>query len=205
MKLSFSLLESARKNPVRFGRNFSIRGEFRRKANFRLYLSSAIHRFHAGMTKQQVQEYFAGKCNEKLSSLNHYHARLNHYRSILGRYCDGYESQDCRFVECNKRVILRIGDHELSGKVERFDIRLPDGYRATGTQLEEDEWRTDIRWPLIQNAIAQEFGRPLGEIEVGFFCFENGEYDYHIFTDSDVTAAETETENILDQVEANLP
>jgi hypothetical protein len=205
MRLSFSLLDSARRNPARFGQSFSAQSGFPRRANFRLYLSSSISRFHGGMTKQQVQDYFISKCNEKLQDQRHFHARLSHYTGVLGRYCDGYARQNCRFVESNKRVVLHVGHHELSGRVERFDIRLPDGYRATATQLERDEWRTDIRWPLIQSAIAQEFGRPPSEVEVGVFCFENGRYDYDTFSEAEIAAAVTEAESVLTQVEANIP
>jgi hypothetical protein len=93
----------------------------------------------------------------------------------------------------------------LSGKIERLDLRLTIGYRATTTQLNKTDWENELRWPLVQKAIAQELACPTEEVEVGVFCFEDGKYTYRTFSDAEILAAETEAEHVLTEVERNVP
>jgi hypothetical protein len=205
MKLSFSQLESARKNPARFGSSFSGgRGSFNSN-NFRTYLLAAINRFHRGESKKQVLDFFEDKCRTKLSLRSQFKGRLAHYMKVLADYCDGFASQGCSFVESNKFTSLTVGTHTLTGKVDRFDLRIPTGYRATAGQLYETNWESELRWPLIQRAIAREINCPVDEVEIGVFCFETGGYEYKIFSDSEITSAEAEANNVLTAVAMHIP
>ena len=204
MILPFSQLEEARKNPARFGKGYSSgRGGFNSR-NFRTFLSTAVGQFHRGSSKQAVVDAFTKKCEDKLKLQAHFAARLKHYRNILEAYCDSYASQGCQFIEVKKPTRLAIGPHLLRGRVDRFDMRIPTGYRATTTQLERSQWQSELRWPLIQKAIATELGAPTSEVEVGVFCYDDASYGYRIFNDAEIAAAEAEAGTILDAVEANV-
>ena len=205
MILPFSQLEVARKNPTRFGKSYSSGpGRFNSR-NFRTFLSSAISQFHRGASKEEVLDVFTKKCEDKLKLQAHFTARLKHYRKILDAYCDSYGTQGCHFVEVKKPMNLVIGAHLLRGRVDRFDMRIPTGYRATITQLERTQWETELRWPLLQQAIATELGSSTSEVEVGVFCFDDGSYGYRIFTDAEIAEAEVEAEKILTEVETSIP
>jgi hypothetical protein len=204
MILPFSQLEHARKNPAHFGKNYSSGSGRFNSRNFRTFLTTAISQFHRGSSKQVVMKAFAKKCEDKLKLQAHFQARLKHYHNILEAYCDSYSSQGCQFVEVKKPTLLAIGPHLLRGRVDRFDMRVPSGYRATTTQLERSHWESELRWPLIQKAIATELGSPTSEVEVGVFCFDDASYGYRIFTDAEIAAAEAEAEGILTVVETNI-
>src|SRR5438067_1623773 len=136
MKLSFSELETARKNPARFGANYTGgRGGYFNSNNFRTYLLAAINRFHQGHSKSDVLQFFEDKCRTKLSLRRQFQGRLTHYMNVLSGYCDSFASQGCQFVESNKSTSLVLGNHLLTGKIDRFDVRIPTGYRATAGQL----------------------------------------------------------------------
>src|SRR5437870_4811437 len=172
MKLSFSQLESARKNPARFGSNFSGAGGFFNSNNFRTYLLAAVNRFHRGESKEQVLHFFEERCRTRLSLRRGFQSKLAHYLTVLADYCDGFAAQHCQFVESNKSISLALGNHLLTGRIDRFDVRIPTGYRATAGQLYKTNWQLELRWPLIQNAIARELNCPPRELEIGVFCFE---------------------------------
>jgi hypothetical protein len=148
---------------------------------------------------------FTNKCEDKLKLQAHFAARLKHYRNILEAYCDSYGSQGCQFIEVKKPTLLAIGPHLLRGRVDRFDMRMPTGYRATVTQLERSLWESELRWPLIQKAIATELAAPMSEVEVGVFCYDDATYWYRIFSDAQIAVAEAEAGTILTEVEANIP
>jgi hypothetical protein len=204
MRLSFSLLEKARKNPSRFGRNLPRKPGGYNSKNFRAYLFGAIKEFHRGKNKAEVVSAFELKCETTLQHQAQFRARLVHYTSVLAEYCDTFALQRCDVIELNKRATLTLGQHCLTGRIERFDMRLPNGYRATTTQLYDDKWEAELRWPLMQKAIAQELNCSASEVEVGVFCLETGTYRYRTFTDSEIASAVGETQLILAEVEAHL-
>jgi len=205
MILPFSQLEIARKNPAKFGKRYAPGSGGFNSRNFRTFLSSAIRDFHRGAMKDDVLKAFTKKCEDKLKLQAHFNPRLKHYVKILSDYCDSYATQGCQFVEARKLTQLVIGTHLLRGNVDRFDMRVAGGYRATMTQLEQSSWETELRWPLIQKAIAIELGASIGEVEVGVFCYSDGIYAYRRFTAQEIAVAESEALTVLDQVEANVP
>src|ERR1700731_2597538 len=101
MRLAFSQLESARRNPARFGSNFSGAGGFFNSNNFRTYLVAAINQFHRGDSTAQVLHSFEGKCRVKLGTRRSFETKLAHYMTVLQDYCDNFAAQGCQFVENN--------------------------------------------------------------------------------------------------------
>jgi len=205
MILPFSQLEIARKNPGKFGKRYAPGSGGFNSRNFRTFLSTAVRDFHRGATKDDVLKEFTKKCEDKLKLQAHFNPRLKHYVKILSEYCDSYATQGCQFVEARKSTQLVIGTHLLRGNVDRFDIRVAGGYRATMTQLEQSSWESELRWPLIQKAMANDLGAPINEVEVGVFCYADGLYAYRIFTNTEISGAEAEALTVLNQVEASLP
>src|SRR5713101_5813580 len=114
MRLSFSQLETARKNPARFSSNFSGAAGYFNTNNFRTYLLAAINRFHRGESKEQVLHFFEEKCRTKLSLRRNFQPKLAHYLTVLADYCDDFPGQRCQFVESNKLLSLPLGNHLLT-------------------------------------------------------------------------------------------
>ena len=205
MKLSFSQLENARQNPSKFGRRFRTGGGFFSNSNFRTYFVSAIRLFHQGKSAQQAVDHFEQLCTAKLSHLQHFEARLQHYKIVLMNYCRTFGKQKCEVVAIKRRVWLQVGNHLLGGIIERLDLRLPKGFRVTATEMERTDWRHQLRWPLIQKAIALEIGCLPAEVEIAVFSLDDGGYVSKTYSDSEIAQAEVETVSVLDEVEENLP
>jgi hypothetical protein len=205
MNLSFSLLERARRNPAKFGRNLTPASGGYNSRNFRAYLVHAIREFHGGKSKAEAMASFEERCESRLCHQAHFRARLTHYQAVLASYCDGFASQNSPIIQMNKRARLDLGRHVLAGMIERFDMKIPTGFRATGFQLYDGPWEEELRWPLIQMGVAIELNCPQSEVEVGVFCFETGAYKYRTFTDPEIANAFDEATHVLTEVEANLP
>ena len=204
--MSFSRIEEARKNPVRFAaRAVSGKKPFFSHKNFRAFFFKALREFHAGKAKRLVLSEFDNWCDSNLSRQANYQARFQHYRRVLALYCDSYGALGCRCIETRKKALLNINTHSVTGLIDRFDLVLPVGYRATMTQLYDLPWKHDLRWPLLQKAVSDEMGCAVEQVQVGIFCLETGAYDYHSFSDPEVTNAVAEAESVLSAVEANLP
>lgn len=57
----------------------------------------------------------------------------------------------------------------LVGEVHRVDI-VPQGYRGILLQDAPENWKNELRMPLIQRALAEHYDRPCEEIVVGYQC-----------------------------------
>jgi hypothetical protein len=204
MTLLFSQLEDARRNPARFA-NAQAHGRAGfNSRNFRTYLLAATARFHRGMSKTEVLDYFEEKCATKLTQLGYWRQRTNNYKKMLSAYCDVFSPDKSQYVESHKKTSLRVGKHALTGEINRFDLRDPTGYKATVIQLAPRVWKDELRWPLIQKAIANDMGCASSEVEIGVFSFDDGNYGSEIYSDHHIAAAESEAENVLTAVETNL-
>ena len=205
MILPFSQLEAARRNPRRFGEGYSKSTDLFNSRNFRTYVAAAVRRFHRGMPKEEVLRYFEERCEAKLTNLSYWKNRTDNYKRMLDAYCDAFSPGACKYIESGKTTSLIIGTHQLSGKVDRFDLRDPDGYRATAFQLAKSKWEDELRWPLIQKGIALDMGCTPSEVEIGVFSFDTGRYGYVVYSDDEIAKAEAETNTVLTTVEENLP
>jgi len=79
-----------------------------------------------------------------------------------------------RVITADTRVRIRFnegGDLELRGEISRVDFT-KGGYRATLLAAPPQNWQKQLRMPLVQRAIAETYGRPVGEVEVGFQCLD---------------------------------
>lgn len=205
MNLQFSRLEEARRNPKRFADQLKqAKAWHPNNRHFRAYFDFATRRFHKGESVEKVIGFFVERCADKLSNQVGFHGRLNQYKKALATYCESFEQMDRDFVESQKAVSLPLGPHLLSGKVERFDLRIAGGYSATITQMEKRDWEKELRWPLIQSALATECGCTVSEIEVGVYCFEDSSYSYRTFTVEEIADASLEATTLMEAIDSEM-
>lgn len=157
------------------------------------------------MPKDEVLRYFDEKCGAKLTTLDYWQPRTDNYKRMLDAYCDAFSPGTCQYIESHKKTSLIVGNHQLAGKVDRFDLRDPDGYRATAFQLAKSKWEDELRWPLIQKGIALDMGCAPSEVEIGVFSFDTGRYGYVVYSDDEIAEAEAEANTVLTTVEEHLP
>jgi hypothetical protein len=70
-------------------------------------------------------------------------------------------------TKINVRVAL-VGELFLAGEVSRLDIDLASGgYRAVLLTDKADEWKNELRMPMLQAAVASSFKREVAEVAVG--------------------------------------
>jgi len=206
MKLTLYQLEIARRNPQRFVEVLAATAQEKKKVKFnskqfRTYLTEALGAYHNGKSWPGIMTEFSRKCREKLVRIHYHNDRTDGYEKTLKSYFRTYPAQGVTFIEMGKRFSLPAGPHLITGKVDRFDLRSPQGYRATDIQTSPNKsWRRKLRWPLIQQALALEMNGSAAEVEVGVHCFETGVPDYHIFEHAELEAALAEAESICDEV-----
>jgi hypothetical protein len=208
MKFSLYQIESARRNPQKYGAKLLAdklskkKGQFDAR-QFRTYLSVAIRQYHEMKQWPAILAEFSDTCLAKLDRIHFHDVRTRAYVKMLETYFKTFPAQRVKYIEMGKRFSLSAGVHVITGKVDRFDVHLSHGNRYRATDLSTSprkSWRKNLRWPLIQQALAHEVGASPVEVEVGIHNFESGLPDYHIYSNAELEAALAEAEHICDEI-----
>ena len=96
--------------------------------------------------------------------------RILRIRDQLAEYARWHSKS--KIVTADSNVTLNFpfqGTWHLGGIVSRVDV-LDTGYRAVLFEIFDETWKNQLRMPLIQSAIAEQFGRPAEEVRVGLQC-----------------------------------
>ena len=99
-------------------------------------------------------------------------------------------------ADSNIRLSYSIdGFLDLSGLISRLDITAV-GYRAVILGAGRGNWRTELRMPLIQTAVALKYGRPVDEVAVGVQDADGSALDEEVYTSAQITNARQEFQHL---------
>ena len=204
MRISLSQIESARKNPSKFAATFG--NGFRGRPYFRLYFDMAIKRFQEKKgTIDQTIEFFTARCEDKLSHQTNYIGRLNRYRETLRIYCDTCANQGLDYFHWSLPVHINVGSHTITGTAKNLHLKVVDsGYSVIHTQTEDADWSSELKWPLIQFAVAESMGATSDEVDVRAFRMDTANFEVQAFSMEEIDEALLESEKLINQVEGIL-
>ncbi len=207
MKVSLYHLDQARGNPRRFGEKLAFDAFTEKKGRynanqFRTYLTKAIGAYHAGGSWPKILLEFEAVCRKRLQRLHYFNERTDRYVEVLKGYFRGFPAEGLTHLEMGKRFSLRVGRHEVTGKIDRLDLRQPHGFQSTDIQMHVTRnWTRKLRWPLVQEALAEDLNAPPAEIRVGVHAFDTGLAHYNCFGAAEIEAALAEAEEICDEIQ----
>lgn len=210
MKLSLSELERARKEPKKFAAS-KLRKFMGMRPTFPMYwvlAAKAYHRLKAGNDPEADRksvDYFAQQCEAKLAQDPDFEAKLLQNIDKLRIYFASYAALNCPLVQVNKRVVFdALPGHYLSGRVDRLDLDPSGGYVATNFESSASDWKTRLRIPITQQALANELGCRVSEVRVGIYCVETSYHSYVRLKEAEIKQAVTELEALMGRVEAEV-
>jgi hypothetical protein len=194
-------LEEALRNPRAYARKKSTpqRGFYPRSKY--LTLQRAVYRFHKvnedlTKAKQYLEESFDRQFKNQ-EDLSQYVEKLETYAEGLIRLGTTVFKAKDRLVIPLKRDLAT--QFRVSGDIPRIDLT-NEGYSVWLFAKEPQDWRSEIRLPLIQSAYAKELSVLLNEIRVGVYDFSTGTYKDYGFTQREIKKAENSLVRLLRQL-----
>jgi hypothetical protein len=153
---------------------------------------------YAGMTKLAIYKYHATGDAD---------AAREHLRALLRRFGDtgkklSAEYQLDAYIDWAEREGLIVADRKvrlgydlgsgvlLGGEVSRVDVDLAGGYRGVLLGACDPNWRTELRTPLLQRAVARHFDRDEAEVTVGVQALDGSDLQTVQFSHAEIDAAE---------------
>jgi hypothetical protein len=197
MIMKFSSLERVRKNPQAFYDTGFI-------ANGRSKLvrwQDALARFHKGKTMDEAETYL-------ISSFAHYKDNPLNRRDLIKftRYLHEYEEDygklDSEKVEFRKNLVLALSaDNQISGQIPRVDINTKsDGYSIYYFAKKNFEWESELRFPVLQQGVADYFSCDAKYVKVGLYILEDGKHYSTTYDNTELKSAQDELQNLIEEV-----
>jgi hypothetical protein len=191
MKISHRELEECRRSPRMWWRARQSVGGFR-SFGYGQALLNAIHRYHRtdsaraarSHLRQMIERNFA---NEK---------RIEQLEADFESYIRWHRRSGIVVADSNIRLSYSIGAFlDLGGLISRLDIT-GVGYRAIILGAGQSNWRNELRMPLIQNAIALRYGRPVDEVAIGVQEPNGSALEEQIYTSVQIASARQEFQRL---------
>lgn len=175
MRIRLSELQDAFSNPRAF-----VKAQAKARTGFRsnryLFLRAVALDYHkhydrgiseARLESKFVQNFKSTKGNDEyLEKLREYIAEFTALGTSVAK------------VRNNVRLSLpaEYADFEITGQVARLDVDPAGGYRAWLLTNRTENWRDEVRFPVLQSACAAQLNVDVEEVVPGVYDFSTGSY-----------------------------
>jgi hypothetical protein len=197
-KISLTELEEVRSDPVAYKKKRDTTRSFFPTKSYFVTLKRAIYEYHKETNISASINYLENglaefksptQCKKTIEDLMWYigeYQKLN-WPTILKRY--------------NISVPLStkyMDSLKLSGEINRIDMHPSGAYAAwIFSNRSAKNWISELRMPIIQNAIAVDLSAIPITVHVGIYSFEDRVVHIHNYSIEDIRIAHLELENLF--------
>jgi hypothetical protein len=200
MKISHRELEECLRSPTIWWQGRQSVGAFR-TFGYGQALLNAIHRYHRTDSARLARSHLREMIDRNFTN----EKRIDELDADFERYIRWHRRSGIIVADSNIRLSYSIGGFlDLSGLISRLDITAI-GYRAIILGAGRANWRTELRMPLIQSAIALKYGRPVDEVAVAVQEPDGSALEEEIYTSSQIASARQEFQRLGEGVRRLTP
>lgn len=194
MRISHSKLEIARKNPSQFAK--SVDQAFGGKSRYR-YWQYATRSYHNQDDDRDAAVRHLIKLFEGFAHTSRSESILEDYIEHLDNYINDFLILSNEPVKVTDKIELDINfGNVLIGEIHRLDFSVAGGYEVYAFQKTDDDWESELRFPLIQHYYSREMGVAINEIKIGVYNFQLGKHLRKSFNQKDIDNAIAEVDVI---------
>lgn len=193
MKISHADYEVCRANPRQWvaAKFASTGGGF--SYGYGQALRGAIFSLHAANSSAEGRVYL----NEKMKKFKN-EERIADCKRAFREYSKWVSDSGVVVAACRVRLNqLLYRDISLGGEISRVDIDLQnDNYVAVLLGSRSPSWRNELRFPIIQYAIAEQFKRNVALVRVGYQEMNGANLETTQFAVDDIEEAVEEAKQV---------
>jgi hypothetical protein len=187
MKLSLTQLETARANP----RAMAIALRSGEKAH--LSFSRALALYLSARKYHQENDDLSSARDYLIDVYRRNFVRPQEMLKLLDeleRYAAAYRASGNTIIRLRTRISITIDtDFQLTGEIPRLDLVPNGGYAVWLFSRSANQWRDELRMPLIQLYFAQTLGVAASGVSVGFYFFSAARYESYRYPQTKIDAA----------------
>lgn len=206
-KISFSQLESARKNPAAFAKTLTApSGSTPRFSKFMAW-QLAVNRYHKerGDLSKAIN-YFEATFMRNFADNSKNIAERENWILDLQAYSTDDIKKKLTYIEHKKRISIPLTNKvRLGGELPLVKMNNKGGYSIYFFSRDSTLWEGELRFPIIQNYVASTlYEVDLSEVEVGVYGLDLRKHLQRSYTQKEVDDAEKELKAIGKTVSLSL-
>jgi hypothetical protein len=197
MKISLSNLQEAINNPRAF-----IRAQKKPRTGFRysryLMLRGVALGYHAQNDLGMSEALLEARLTQKFKGTKGNVECLEQFRDYVAKYTA--LGTTVAKVRDRVRVVLpdEYADYAITGEIARLDLYPAGGYRAWSLANRTEDWRDEIRFPLLQGACAAQLNVDVDEVVPGVYDFSRSSYTELRYSKNDIQSVEENARNSVE-------
>jgi hypothetical protein len=198
LKISLTELEEIRRDPIAYKSKRESGFIQRGRSSYFGVLKNTIHTYHKSSNVQAGMDYMEAKLERFMDPrkcqkiVDDFHWYLIEYQRV------GWPVVKTQFNIAVPLTIQYWDSFKITGQINRIDMSPNGGYAAWLFRKDDASgWKSELRMPIIQNAIAVELGVNTSMTSVGVYDFNNHNSQIYSFTDKEVELSHYELENLL--------
>lgn len=198
-KISFSQLESARKNPTAFAKSLSSpSGDTPRFSKFMAWQLAVNHYHKERGNLSTAVNYFETTFMRNFADNSKNTAEREDWILELIAYSDDNIKNKLTYVEHKKRINIPLtSEVRLGGELPLIKMNNKGGYSIYFFSRESTLWEGELRFPVIQHFVATTlYNVALSEVEVGVYSLDFQKHLQRSFTSKEVDDAVKELKAI---------
>lgn len=198
-KISFSQLESARKNSAAFAKSLNApSGSTPRFSKFMAWqlAVSCYHKERGNLSK--ATNYFEATFMRNFAATSKNTVERENWILDLQAYSTDDIKKKLTYVEHKKRISIPLTSKvRLGGELPLIKMNNKGGYSIYFFSRESTLWENELRFPVIQNYVASTlYGVDLSDVEVGVYSMDLKKHLQRSFTQKEVDDADKELKAI---------
>lgn len=208
MKFSITSLEQARRNPAEFAK--ILKGGESSENKFGGYPKSmrwldAVCVFHKNGDISEAFDALEQALSGRKPTAQH-RRELQTLLKALDNYKNEATKRKLSFIKSREKIHLRVNEEvEIAGIIPLIFMKPSSGFSAYFISLDNPEWKSELKFPVIQSFVAETVFKSNGEeIDVGYIDYLTGEFSETSFSSSEIIASAQELETIGQTIRLNL-
>ena len=198
-KISFSQLETARKNPTTFATSLS--SPDAGNGRFSKYMAWQCAVFYYHKQKWDLSKaitYFETTFQRNFKDNPKNEIERKGYVEQLIAYAADEQKNKLTYLEHKKRISIPLtGKLRLGGELPLIKMNDKYGYSVYFFSRKSTNWETELRFPIVQNFLARTlYNVDLSEVEVGVYGLDFKKHVQQTYSDSDIGDAVKELQSV---------
>ncbi len=190
MKIKHSELEKLRRDPNSFKYTQGVNSE-RRNFSYATALRLSVFYFHKEQQNQfEAHQYLQNTCERNFKNAK----RIENLHICLDNYISSFDALNHTVITTKYRLNATIFQNLiLGGEISRIDLELyaPKYYAYIFTHS-DDDWKYQLRMPIIQYALSKEFNCSTKDINIGICDFSTFDHKSKSYAKSEINNAKNE-------------
>jgi hypothetical protein len=199
MRISLDEIEEIRLDPDAYREAVEAGQECYRRTGRHAVMQNALVKLHRSeLTAAEARDVIITKCKERFKDNSGLSPLLRRYDQYVASY--NALNTETPLAGTLVSVLMPSGvdpRFKITGTVRRMDRHKDGTYTAWLFERSLADWQTQLKLPLIADALVAKLNLNYEDLEIGIYCFQDSSSQTFSFTEVQIESAQSELASLL--------